>query len=74
MRMILGELNEKNKKNVNQISFTKFRYDINDSRVWGTPFHIILIKGKMYKIGIVKGEFIYKEIRELLLDNLVYIQ
>ena len=74
MRMILGELNEKNKKNVNQIAFTKFRNDINDYRVWGTPFHIILIKGKMYKIGIVKGEFIYKEIRELLLDNLVNIQ
>ena len=74
MRMILGELKEKNTKNVNRIAFTKFRNYINDYRVWGTPFHIILIKGKMYKIGIVKGEFIYKEIRELLLDNLVYIQ
>ena len=29
---------------------------------------------KMNKIGIVKGEFIYKEIRELLLDHLVNIQ
>ena len=74
MRMILGELNEKNKKNVNQIAFTKFRNDINDSRLWGTPFHIILIEGKINKIGIVKGEFIYKEIRELLLDHLVNIQ
>ena len=42
--------------------------------MWGTPFHIIIIEGKMYKIGIVKGEFIYKEIRELLLDHLVNIQ
>ena len=74
MKMILGELNEKNKKNVNQIAFTKFRYDINDSRVWGTPFHIIIIEGEIYKIGIVKGEFIYKEIRELLLDHLVNIK
>ena len=74
MRMISGELNEKNKKNLNQIAFTQFRNDINDSRIWGTPLHIIIIGGKMNKIGIVKGEFIYKEIRELLLDNLVYIQ
>ena len=73
MRMILGELNEKNEKNVNKILFTQFRDDINDSRIWGTPFHIIMIKDKMNKIGIVKGEFIIKEIRELLYDHLVNI-
>ena len=74
MRMILGELNEKSTKKLNKIAFTQFRNDINDSRKWGTPFHIIIIEGKMHKIGIVKGEFIYKEIRELLLDHLVNIQ
>ena len=71
MRMILGELNEKNEKNVNKILFTQFRDDINDSRIWGTPFHIIMIKGKMNKIGIVKGEFIFKELRQLLYDHLM---
>ena len=74
MRMILGELNKKNKKNVNEIAFTKFRNDSSDSRIWGTPFHIIIIQGEMNKIGIVKGEFIYKEIRELLSDHLVDIK
>ena len=73
MRMILGELNEKNKNNVNKIAFTKFRNDINDPRIWGTPFHVIIIKGKMSKIGIVKGEFIFKEIRELLYDHLLNV-
>ena len=71
MIMILGELNEKNKNNVNKIAFTQFRNDINDQRIWGTPFHVIIINGKITKIGIVKGEFIFKEIRELLYDHLL---
>ena len=74
MRMILGELSKKNKKNVNEIAFTKFRNDASDSRIWGTPFHIIIIQGKINNIGLVKGEFIYKEIRELLSDHLVDIK
>ena len=74
MGMMLGELNKKNINNVNEIAFTKFRNDSSDSRIWGTPFHIIIIQGEMNKIGIVKGEFIYKEIRELLSDHLVDIK
>ena len=74
MGMMLGELNKKNKNNVNEIAFTKFRNDVSDSRIWGTPFHIIIIQREINKIGIVKGEFIYKEIRELLSDHLVDIK
>ena len=70
MEMILGELLEKSKKDVDEILFSQFRKDLNDSRIWGTPFHLIIINGKIDNIGIVKGEFIKKEIRELLSDNL----
>jgi thiol-disulfide isomerase/thioredoxin len=70
MEMILGELLEKSKKHVDEILFSQFRKDLNDSRIWGTPFHLIIINGKIDNIGIVKGEFIKKEIRELLSDNL----
>ena len=69
MEMILGELLEKSKKDVDEILFSQFRKDLNDSRIWGTPFHLIIINGKIDNIGIVKGEFIKKEIIELLSDN-----
>ena len=70
MEMILGELHEKSEKDVDEILFSQFRKDLNDSRLWGTPFHLIIINGKIDNIGIVKGEFIKKEIRKLLSDNL----
>ena len=69
MEMILGELLEKSKKDVDEILFSQFRKDLNDSRLWGTPLHLIIINSKIDNIGIVKGEFIIKEIRELLSDN-----
>jgi thiol-disulfide isomerase/thioredoxin len=69
MEMILGELHEKSEKDVDEILFSQFRKDLNDSRIWGTPFHLIIINGKIDNIGIVKGEFIKKEIIELLSDN-----
>ena len=70
MEMILGELHEKSEKDVDEILFSQFRKDLNDSRLWGTPFHLIIINSKIDNIGIVKGEFIKKEISELLSDNL----
>ena len=70
MEMILGELHEKSEKDVDDILFSQFRKDLNDSRLWGTPLHLIIINSKIDNIGIVKGEFIKKEIRKLLSDNL----
>ncbi len=70
MEMILGELHEKSENDVDEILFSQFRKDLNDSRLWGTPLHLIIINSKIDNIGIVKGEFIKKEIRKLLSDNL----
>ena len=42
-----------------------------DLRKWGTPFHIIILNGNIEKIGIVKGEFILKEIKGFLTDKLI---
>jgi len=70
MEMILGELHKKSEKDVDDILFSQFRKDLNDSRLWGTPLHLIIINSKIDNIGIVKGEFIKKEIRKLLSDNL----
>ena len=70
MEMILGELHEKSEKDVDDILFSQFRKDLNDSRLWGTPLHLIIINSNIDNIGIVKGEFIKKEIRKLLSDNL----
>ena len=66
MNWVLGELNEKDEEKRNNTLFYNFRKSLNDSRRWGTPFHIIIKDGNMDYIGIVKGEFICEEIRSFL--------
>ena len=43
----------------------------NDLRKWGTPFHIIIKNGNIENIGIVKGEFMIKEIEDFLTNKLM---
>ena len=66
MNWVLGELHEKDEEKRNNTLFFKFRKSLNDTRKWGTPFHIIIADGNMDYIGIVKGEFIGKEIQSFL--------
>ena len=70
MNWVLGELHEKDEEKRNNTLFFKFRKSLNDTRNWGTPFHIIIADGNMDYIGIVKGEFIGKEIQLFLNTHL----
>ena len=70
MNWIPGELNEKDEEKTNNTLFFKFRKSFNDPRSWGTPFHIIIVDDNMDYIGIVKGEFIGKEIQSFLNTHL----
>ena len=71
MNILFGELNSKQESKLDQLIFTQFRRMNDDLRKWGTPFHIIILNGNIEKIGIVKGEFIIKEIRGFLTDKLI---
>ncbi len=71
MNIFFGELIEKQEYSLNKLLFTQFRKKNNDLRKWGTPFHIIIINGNIEDIGIVKGEFIIKEIEDFLTNKLM---
>ena len=71
MNTLFGELNSKQESKLDQLIFTQFRRMNDDLRKWGTPFHIIILNGNIERIGIVKGEFIIKEIRGFLTDKLI---
>lgn len=71
MNILFGELNSKQESKLDQLIFTQFRRMNDDLRKWGTPFHIIILNGNIEKIGIVKGEFILKEIKGFLTDKLI---
>ena len=71
MNILFGELNQKQEDKLAELLFTKFRKMNSDLRKWGTPFHIIIINGNIENIGIVKGEFVIKEIKDFLIDKLI---
>ena len=66
-----GELIEKQEYSLNKLLFTQFRKKNNDLRKWGIPFHIIIKNGNIENIGIVKGEFMIKEIEDFLTNKLM---
>ena len=71
MNIFYGELIEKQEDSLDKLLFTQFRKKNNDLRKWGTPFHIIIKNGNIENIGIVKGEFMIKEIEDFLTNKLM---
>ena len=71
MNIFYGELIKKQEDSLDKLLFTQFRKINNDLRKWGTPFHIIIVSGNIENVGIVKGEFIIKEIEDFLTNKLI---
>ena len=64
----MGELLEKNEELLKETYFTKFKLEINDTRKWGVPLHLVLgVKKDM--VGIIKGEIIKENLIEYLNDR-----
>jgi len=66
---IYGELFEKNELKRLETSFYMFRQLIRDKRKWGVPFHLIRKKNSSM-VGIIKGEFKDRELRDYISENL----
>ena len=64
----MGELLEKNEELLKETYFTKFKLEINDTRKWGVPLHLVLGVKKDI-VGIIKGEIIKENLIEYLNDR-----
>ena len=65
MSFQMGELLEKNDELLIGTYFTKFKLEINDTRKWGVPLHLVLGVKKDI-VGIIKGEIIKENLIEYL--------
>ena len=68
MSFQMGELLEKNEELLKETYFTKFKLEINDTRKWGVPLHLVLGVKKDI-VGIIKGEIIKENLIEYLNDR-----
>ncbi len=70
MPILFGDLSSKDKSKKNSTRHSQIRSAINDSRTWGTPFHIILDKANSDRIGLIPGEIKRDELRVFLRKKL----
>lgn len=71
MPVYFGKIQAKDENRRHLTQHYQLRKALADERGWGTPFHIIIEKGNLKKVGIVTGEFKSKELKLYLTEKLL---
>jgi hypothetical protein len=71
---VYGEIPAKVEELRETTTHYRLRKLLDDKRGWGTPFHILIVKGNKKSVYFVTGEFIAEELEKFLENNLTSFQ